>query len=142
MAPKPNPKASPRKGRIRDAANPFADFVSARTKAPQPPVKARSVPTKSKAATRRKPAKHEWSPARLVAYDEGEYGLFFSCDAFEGIGAMALFEKAGAYGNGYGWESVMAPALEAADRTAAREIDYDSEGDTFCARCPSSPFAL
>jgi len=78
--------------------------------------------------------KGPYAPAQFIAYDGGGFGLFFGCDAFEKIGAMKLFEEMGAYGNGYGWQSVLAPALEARDPKAARAIEFDSEADTFVAR--------
>lgn len=69
-----------------------------------------------------------------MSYDTGGFGLFFSCDAFEHIDGMATFEEHGAYGNGYGWESVIVPAFERAHPQLAGSIEYDSEAESFVAR--------
>ena len=91
-----------------------------------------AAPKKKVAAPAKKAA--EKTPWNRMKYENGGFGLFFSCDAFEGIGAMAIFEDEGAYGNGYGWESVVAPAFERAHPALAAKVHYDCEADTFCAR--------
>ena len=55
----------------------------------------------------------------------------FSVDDFFDMGAMEIFEKGGAYGNGYGWESVIAPALGnaifAATGVRLREMPFSKQ---------------
>ncbi len=96
------------------------------------PKKKPAAPVKKKAAA---PAKKVAAgPWRRMRYDDGGFGLFFSVDAFFEMGSMEIFEKGDAYGNGYGWESVIAPAFEKAHPKLADAIEYDCEADTFVAR--------
>jgi hypothetical protein len=74
------------------------------------------------------------TPWQRMRYDNGGWGLFFAIDTFDSLGVPRLFEEAGAYPNGYGWESVIAPAFEKMHPALAEKVEYDCEADTFVVR--------
>ncbi len=73
-------------------------------------------------------------PWQRIQYEDGGHGLFFSVDAFDDLEVERLFEEAEAYPNGYGWESVLAPAFEARFPDMVESVSFDCEADTFVAR--------
>ncbi len=136
-AKKPAPKKKPapaKKPAPKKKAAPAKKAAAPAKKAAAPAKKAAAPAKKAAAPAKKAPAKASEGPWRRTRYDDGSYGLFFSVDDFFDMGAMEIFEKGGAYGNGYGWESVIAPALEKAHPKLADAIEYDCEADMFVAR--------
>ena len=133
------------------AKKPAAKKPAAKKPVPRKPAAKKPVPKKP-AVKRPAPKKDAKSPppkrvpppappqaplhasVHRMSYDDGGFGLFFTCDAFFAMGAERVFEEGDAYPNGPGWESVVAPAFERAHPAIADQVEYDCEADTFVAR--------
>lgn len=77
-----------------------------------------------------------FAPATLQNLENGWFSLYFSCDEFDGeLDVVEIFESHDVDPNGYGWESVLAPALERFDAAAFEQIDWSCEADTFVVLC-------
>jgi hypothetical protein len=117
----------------KKAASPKRATNQKKAASPKKATNQKKAGNKKKAASPPRRADSLYAPAKFLAYDNGGFGLFFSCDEFDAVDAERLFSDAGSCANGYGWEGVLAPALEARDPEAARAVSYDCEADTFVA---------
>ena len=75
-----------------------------------------------------------FAPATLQLLENGWFSIYFACDEFDDtLEVEAAFEAYELDAGGYGWEAVLAPALQARDSDAYDAIEWSPEADTFVA---------